>query len=400
MPWPAGWRSATAWRSCSATATRRLAGHFSACRRASRAVPARRRRIVILSPGPASPSYFSHAYLARYLGYTVVESGDLTVRDNQVYLKTLDGLQRVYLVVAKQPGHLMDPLHLPGTGSPASRAWSRPRGAAPSPWSTGLAAAWSKSTPWRRSPPDCSACSARNRSGRRAHTLAGHARPAAAALGSPSAGHDRGHRPQRSRRAVADPRPRPTSTHRAPQAGGAPRRRSASLGRGRAGHARDHALLRRRALRADAFALRAYVVANETGYRIMPGGMVRLAGAPTPRPCPTASAARTCGSPRASRARRAQHPAHQHARGPSAPHRPRPAEPHRRQSVLAGPLRRAGRGHHAAAAQRAVAVPGGRAARQQPGGPAAAAALQLQTGPRRPEPPRPAGTAWRSWSAS
>ena len=34
-----------------------------------------------ISPGPGSPSYFSHAYLARYLGYTVVESGDLTVRD-------------------------------------------------------------------------------------------------------------------------------------------------------------------------------------------------------------------------------------------------------------------------------------------------------------------------------
>ena len=71
---------------------------------------------MLLSPGPASPSYFSHSYLARYLGYTVVESGDLTVRDNHLYLKTLDGLQRVYLVVAKQPGHLMDPLHLPGTG--------------------------------------------------------------------------------------------------------------------------------------------------------------------------------------------------------------------------------------------------------------------------------------------
>ena len=40
-------------------------------------------RIVILSPGPTSPSYFSHSYLARYLGYTTVESGDLTVRDNQ-----------------------------------------------------------------------------------------------------------------------------------------------------------------------------------------------------------------------------------------------------------------------------------------------------------------------------
>ena len=97
--------------------TRRLAGYFLGVQEAFQGLCRRDDgRIVIMSPGPASPSYFSHAYLARYLGYTVVESGDLTVRDNQLYLKTLDGLQRVYLVVAKQPGHLMDPLHLPGTG--------------------------------------------------------------------------------------------------------------------------------------------------------------------------------------------------------------------------------------------------------------------------------------------
>ena len=78
--------------------TRRLAGHFLRLQESFQGLCRRDDgRIVILSPGPASPSYFSHAYLARYLGYTVVESGDLTVRDNQVYLKTLDGLQRVYL---------------------------------------------------------------------------------------------------------------------------------------------------------------------------------------------------------------------------------------------------------------------------------------------------------------
>ena len=145
--------------------TRRLAGYFLGVQESFQGLCRRDDgRIVILSPGPASPSYFSHAYLARYLGYTVVESGDLTVRDNQVYLKTLDGLQRVYLVVAKQPGHLMDPLHLPGSGSPASRAWCRPRAAATSPWSTGRAAAWSRTTPWRRSPRGCSSgCSARRR---------------------------------------------------------------------------------------------------------------------------------------------------------------------------------------------------------------------------------------------
>jgi uncharacterized circularly permuted ATP-grasp superfamily protein/uncharacterized alpha-E superfamily protein len=97
--------------------TKRLAGYYLGLQESFQALCRRDDgRIVILSPGPDSASYFSHAYLARYLGYTIVESGDLTVRDNQLYLKTLDGLQRVYLVVCKQPGHLLDPLHLPGSG--------------------------------------------------------------------------------------------------------------------------------------------------------------------------------------------------------------------------------------------------------------------------------------------
>src|SRR5262249_2188558 len=42
---------------------------------------------VFLSPGQSSQSYFEHAYLARYLGFSVVEGSDLTVRDDRVYLK-------------------------------------------------------------------------------------------------------------------------------------------------------------------------------------------------------------------------------------------------------------------------------------------------------------------------
>jgi uncharacterized alpha-E superfamily protein len=70
----------------------------------------------VLAPGPSSPGYFSHAYLARYLGYSLCEAGDLTVRDNLLQLKTLDGLQRVDLVLRKTPGREIDPLHLPGCG--------------------------------------------------------------------------------------------------------------------------------------------------------------------------------------------------------------------------------------------------------------------------------------------
>ncbi len=70
-------------------------------------------RIVVLSSGPSDPGYFSHAYLARYLGYALVEPADLTERDGQLYLKTLEGLQRVDLAIRKIGGRFADPLNLP-----------------------------------------------------------------------------------------------------------------------------------------------------------------------------------------------------------------------------------------------------------------------------------------------
>jgi len=71
-------------------------------------------RIVLLSPGPASPTYFEDAYLARYLGYALVEGGDLTVRDNQVFLKTLGGLLKVDVILRRLRDEDCDPLELRG----------------------------------------------------------------------------------------------------------------------------------------------------------------------------------------------------------------------------------------------------------------------------------------------
>jgi uncharacterized circularly permuted ATP-grasp superfamily protein len=69
-------------------------------------------RIVLLTPGPFNRAYFEHAFLARYLSYTLVEGGDLTVRDNCVYLKTLGGLLPVDLIVRRQDDSFCDPLEL------------------------------------------------------------------------------------------------------------------------------------------------------------------------------------------------------------------------------------------------------------------------------------------------
>src|ERR1019366_3220873 len=51
-------------------------------------------RIVLLTPGPLNETYFEHSYIARYLGFTLVEGMDLTVRDRTVFLKTFTALKK------------------------------------------------------------------------------------------------------------------------------------------------------------------------------------------------------------------------------------------------------------------------------------------------------------------
>ncbi|MCB1959781.1 MAG: circularly permuted type 2 ATP-grasp protein [Rhodocyclaceae bacterium] len=70
--------------------------------------------VVLLTPGPYNETYFEHAYLARYLGYPLVEGQDLTVRDDTVYLKTLTGLRRVHAILRRQDDDFCDPLELRG----------------------------------------------------------------------------------------------------------------------------------------------------------------------------------------------------------------------------------------------------------------------------------------------
>jgi uncharacterized circularly permuted ATP-grasp superfamily protein/uncharacterized alpha-E superfamily protein len=71
-------------------------------------------RIVLLTPGPHNETYFEHSYLARYLGFTLVEGADLTVRDRAVYLKTVDGLEQVDVILRRVDDSFCDPLELRG----------------------------------------------------------------------------------------------------------------------------------------------------------------------------------------------------------------------------------------------------------------------------------------------
>ncbi len=68
--------------------------------------------IVLLTPGPYNETYFEHALLARYLGFTLVEGHDLTVRDGRVWMKTVDGLRRVHAILRRQDDDYCDPLEL------------------------------------------------------------------------------------------------------------------------------------------------------------------------------------------------------------------------------------------------------------------------------------------------
>jgi uncharacterized circularly permuted ATP-grasp superfamily protein/uncharacterized alpha-E superfamily protein len=69
-------------------------------------------RIVLLTPGPHNETYFEHSYIARYLGFTLVEGADLTVRDRCVYLKTVDGLEKVDVILRRVDDSFCDPLEL------------------------------------------------------------------------------------------------------------------------------------------------------------------------------------------------------------------------------------------------------------------------------------------------
>jgi uncharacterized circularly permuted ATP-grasp superfamily protein/uncharacterized alpha-E superfamily protein len=81
-------------------------------RRSNRADPT----IALLTPGPSHNDFFSHAYLARYLGYLLVEGGDLRSDGDHIYLKTLEGLKPIDLVIRCVAGTSSDPLELDPAG--------------------------------------------------------------------------------------------------------------------------------------------------------------------------------------------------------------------------------------------------------------------------------------------
>lgn len=94
---------------------KRLSPYFDALQQALTNIAPRNSdnpRIVVLTPGPDNETYFEHSYLAAYLGLTLVQGNDLMVKDNFVWLKTIDGLEKVDVILRRVDDVYCDPLEL------------------------------------------------------------------------------------------------------------------------------------------------------------------------------------------------------------------------------------------------------------------------------------------------
>ncbi len=95
----------------------RVAPFFRALRAGLEALGSHRSsnpRIVVLSPGTRSETAFEHAYTASHLGYSLVEGSDLVVRNGSVFLRSLGGLEPVDVILRRVDGDFCDPLELRG----------------------------------------------------------------------------------------------------------------------------------------------------------------------------------------------------------------------------------------------------------------------------------------------
>jgi uncharacterized circularly permuted ATP-grasp superfamily protein/uncharacterized alpha-E superfamily protein len=93
----------------------RVAPFFRALRSSLAAAAERSQpRICLLTPGPYSDTYFEQAYLARYLGFLLVEGDDLVVNQGLTHVRTIAGLKRADVIWRRVDADFIDPLELNG----------------------------------------------------------------------------------------------------------------------------------------------------------------------------------------------------------------------------------------------------------------------------------------------
>ncbi|ADZ72245.1 circularly permuted type 2 ATP-grasp protein [Polymorphum gilvum] len=91
----------------------RLAGFFRSFRDALLALRGPSdSRVGILTPGPLNDTYFEHAYIARYLGFMLLEGEDLTVDNGELMVRTVSGLRPISVLWRRIDADWTDPLEL------------------------------------------------------------------------------------------------------------------------------------------------------------------------------------------------------------------------------------------------------------------------------------------------
>lgn len=66
--------------------------------------------VVVLTPGVFNSAYFEHSFLARQMGVQLVEGSDLNCRNNNVYMRTTHGEQKVDVIYRRVDDEFLDPL--------------------------------------------------------------------------------------------------------------------------------------------------------------------------------------------------------------------------------------------------------------------------------------------------
>lgn len=69
-------------------------------------------RVVVLTPGRHSETAFDHAYIASLLGFPLVTGGDLVMREGRVWMRELGALRPVDVVIRRVDDTWCDPLEL------------------------------------------------------------------------------------------------------------------------------------------------------------------------------------------------------------------------------------------------------------------------------------------------
>ena len=91
----------------------RLAGFFRDFRDRLHSLRSdRAARVAILTPGPLNETYYEHAWIARYLGFTLVQGEDLTVENGHLLVRTVSGLRPVDVLWRRLDSGFADPMEL------------------------------------------------------------------------------------------------------------------------------------------------------------------------------------------------------------------------------------------------------------------------------------------------